>query len=108
MEHNEAGGGMKSKNVAALLFADIRRHSWIYFKASLMLLCGLLASVLLLIDHPAFRTAGLLAVAIWGFCRAYYFAFYVLEHYVDPTFRYSGLTSFLWYVAGKTSPSKKR
>jgi hypothetical protein len=83
-------------------FGDIRRHSWMYFKAVLMLVAGVLASILILIDHPALRTAALLAVAIWGFCRAYYFAFYVVERYIDPTFRFSGLTSFLWYVVKKT------
>ncbi len=84
------------------LFGDIRSHFWMYFKAFLMLVAGVMASILILIDHPAIRTAVLLAVAIWGFCRAYYFAFYVVERYVDPTFRFSGLMAFLWYVAKKT------
>jgi hypothetical protein len=86
----------------SIFWGDIRRHSWMYFKAVLMLVAGVLASILILIDHPTVRTAVLLAVAIWGFCRAYYFAFYVIEHYVDPTFRFSGLTSFLRYVAKRT------
>jgi hypothetical protein len=29
--------------------------------------------------------------------RAYYFAFYVIQHYVDPGYRFSGLFSFLRY-----------
>ena len=37
--------------------------------------------------------AALLAVSVWAFCRAYYFAFYVIERYVDPTYRFSGLGS---------------
>ena len=41
--------------------------------------------------------ASLLAVAVWSFCRAYYFAFYVLERYVDPGFKFSGLGSLLAY-----------
>lgn len=40
--------------------------------------------------------AVLLALSIWGFCRAYYFAFYVIEKYVDPEFRFSGLLSFAY------------
>jgi len=40
----------------------------------------LLASTLLLLRHPKATTALLLAVAVWGFCRAYYFAFYVIDH----------------------------
>jgi hypothetical protein len=33
------------------------------------------------------------AVAVWAFCRAYYFAFYVIERYVEPRSRYAGLAS---------------
>jgi hypothetical protein len=48
--------------------------------------------------HPDVRTALYLAVAVWGFCRAYYFAFYVIEHYIDPGFRYASLWSFITYA----------
>jgi hypothetical protein len=102
MNHNEPASDPKLQAAGNFLLSDIRSHSWLYLKAFLMLLTALLASILLLIDHPTLRTAALLAVAIWGFCRAYYFAFYVIEHYVDPTFRFSGLTSFFWYVAKRT------
>jgi hypothetical protein len=40
----------------------------------------------------------LLAMSVWCFCRAYYFAFYVIEHYVDPGFHFSGLGSFVKYI----------
>jgi hypothetical protein len=40
----------------------------------------------------------LLAIAIWAFCRAYYFAFYVVEHYADPNFRFAGLVDFVRYL----------
>ncbi len=102
MNPNDPASSAKPQVARDFLLSDIRRHSWMYFKASLMLLAALLASILLLIDHPTVRTAALLAVVIWGFCRAYYFAFYVVERYVDPKFRFSGLTSFFWYVAKKT------
>lgn len=32
-------------------------------------------------------------LAVWAFCRGYYFAFYVITAYADPRFRYSGLWS---------------
>jgi len=32
-------------------------------------------------------------VAIWAFCRGYYFAFYVITAYADPSFRHAGLWS---------------
>jgi len=67
----------------------------LYLKALLFLLTGLLASAVILLDHPSFKLAALLALAIWAFARAYYFAFYVVEHYIDPTFHYTGLIDFL-------------
>ena len=33
-----------------------------------------------------------------GVCRAYYFAFYVIERYADPSFKFSGLWSFVRYL----------
>lgn len=48
-----------------------------------MLITGLLASAVLIAEHPNFKTIVLLMVAIWGFCRAYYFAFYVIQNYID-------------------------
>ena len=64
---------------------------------------GVASSVVLFLDMPTIRTIGLLSLAIWGFCRAYYFAFYVIEHYVDAGFRFSGLVSFVAYALRKRS-----
>ena len=44
------------------------------------------------------KVAVLLAIAIWSFCRRYYFAFYVIEHYVDPGYKFAGLGSFAMYL----------
>ena len=74
---------------------------WIKFKGLLFLLLGMLAAGMLLADNFQLRTAVLLAIALWGFCRFYYFAFYVIEHYVDPGYRFSGLWSFARYLAGR-------
>jgi hypothetical protein len=43
----------------------------------------------------------LLALTIWCFARAYYFAFYVIQHYVDPGYRFAGLADFARYVLRK-------
>ena len=51
----------------------------------------------LLVRSPSWETAVLLGIAIWSFCRSYYFAFYVIEKYVDPGFRFSGLWNFFGY-----------
>jgi hypothetical protein len=77
---------------------DITNPGLLYVKGGLFVLTGLCASVLLLLEAPSFKVAALLAVAIWCFARAYYFAFYVVEHYVDPGYRFAGLWSFAQYV----------
>lgn len=64
---------------------DLTDPRWIKFKGVLFLIVGLAAALLLLI-------------AIWCFCRAYYFAFYVIEKYVEPGFRFSGLGSAVKYL----------
>ena len=70
----------------------------LYVKAVLMVAAGVLAASLLLLRDPSLTTAALIAIAVWAFCRAYYFAFYVVERYVDPGYRFSGLGSFVRYV----------
>jgi hypothetical protein len=73
---------------------DLTNPRWIKLKGILFLIIGLLSSALLLVKHPEIRTAALLGIAVWCFCRFYYFAFYVIEHYVDSSYRFSGLWSF--------------
>lgn len=77
---------------------DLTHPFWIKFKGFLFLFLGLMAAVMLVIDNPTWKDAGLLILAVWCFCRAYYFAFYVIEHYVDPAYKFSGLFSFLKYL----------
>jgi hypothetical protein len=77
---------------------DIKQPWLLFAKGGLMLVTGLIGAALLLLEHPEVRTAGLLAISIWGFCRAYYFAFYVIEHYVDPKYKFSGLIAFVRYA----------
>ena len=80
---------------------DLTDPRWIKLKGVLFLIVGLLASALLLLEAPTLRVAILLAIVVWCFCRAYYFAFYVLEKYVDPTFRFSGLWSAVKYLCSR-------
>lgn len=76
---------------------DLKSHRLIFAKGLLFLLMGVMAGGLLLADRPNLRTAALLAIAIWAFCRFYYFAFYVIEKYVDPSHRFAGLFAFVRY-----------
>jgi hypothetical protein len=80
---------------------DLTNPRWIKLKGILFLLLGLLASALLLVEAPRLKVALLLGLAVWCFCRCYYFAFYVIERYVDPTYRFSGLWSFARYWFGQ-------
>ncbi|MFN5470267.1 MAG: hypothetical protein ACK5ZC_05875 [Pirellulaceae bacterium] len=88
--------------------ADLKNPRLLYLKGCLMLATGLLAGALLLLKHPKWSTAFLLAIAIWGCCRAYYFAFYVIEHYIDSGFRYAGLIDFLQRLQRGDLPPRKR
>jgi hypothetical protein len=77
---------------------DLTDSRWIKIKGLLFLVIGVIAAVLLWLESPTWKTALLLALVIWSFCRCYYFAFYVIERYVDPQFRFSGLLAFARYL----------
>jgi hypothetical protein len=83
------------------LMQDLTSPTWIKVKGLLFLLIGIVAAALLFLDNRTWKTALLLALAIWSFCRFYYFAFYVIEKYVDPAYKFSGLFSFLKYLASR-------
>jgi len=80
---------------------DLTNPKWIKLKGLLFLLVGLLSSALLIVECPSLKIVVLLAIAIWCFCRSYYFAFYVIEHYVEPGYRFSGLWSFIAYLCAR-------
>jgi hypothetical protein len=77
---------------------DLTNPKLMYLKAALLLMIGAICSALLILEHPTLKVAALLGIAIWAFARAYYFAFYVIQHYVDPGYRFAGLWSFARYV----------
>lgn len=77
---------------------DLKKPAAIWMKGGLFLAIGIASAALLLVEVRTLRGCLLLVLSIWAFCRAYYFAFYVIEKYVDPGFRFSGLVSFLRYL----------
>jgi len=77
---------------------DLRNPKLMWLKGALFLVIGIVAAGLIWMELPNLKTGLLLVLAIWAFCRAYYFAFYVLEKYADPGFRYAGLGSILRYI----------
>jgi hypothetical protein len=85
---------------------DLTDPRWIKCKGLLFLALGLVSSLLLVLEQPSVKVGLLLALAVWCFCRAYYFAFYVIEHYVDPAYRFSGLWSFFRYLLSQRRQPK--
>ena len=85
---------------------DLTDPFWIQLKGILFLLVGLLAAVLLVLESPSLKVGVLLVISIWCFCRCYYFAFYVIQHYVDPTYHFSGLGSFVRYLLTRQPPPR--
>lgn len=77
---------------------DLKNKRTIYLKAFLFIAIGAISGGLLLAQSFAWPTAALLCLVIWSFCRVYYFAFYVIEHYVDPQFRFAGLFAASRYL----------
>ena len=85
---------------------DLTNPKLIYLKGFLFLVISFMASALLLMLHPEWVVAALLAVAVWAFARFYYFAFYVVQHYVDPGYRFAGLGSFVRYLLRRRAGGK--
>jgi hypothetical protein len=81
-----------------VVLSDLRNPRLLFLKAGLFLVLGGLAVVILLLEHPRWQVAALVAVAIWACARAYYFAFHGLEHYVDGEYRFAGLLSLARYL----------
>lgn len=80
---------------------DLTNPAWIKAKGFLFLVLGLFSATLLFFECPSLRVAALLLLVVWSFCRFYYFAFYVLERYVDSSYRFSGLISMTRYLLDK-------
>lgn len=80
----------------------------IKLKAALFLVIVIVASTLLLFRTPEISSALLPGIALWAACRSYYFVFYVLHHYVDSTFRYTGLWAVIQYLLISSGRPEKR
>ena len=87
---------------------DIKKVWLLYLKGFLFFLTGFISSLLLVLLNLNFKTIVLLLLAIWGFCRAYYFAFYVIQHYIDPNYKFSGLIDFAKYSLRKGRSNLKK
>lgn len=77
---------------------DLQDPRLMGLKAVLFLGIGALSCALILAETPTVRTGCLLALIVWSSSRAYYFAFYVVEHYVDGRYRFAGLVDFAMWL----------
>src|SRR5437763_12320734 len=89
-----------------MVMKELSNARWIKVKGFLFLIIGFIAALLIMLENRGVKTAILLVISIWCFCRFYYFAFYVIEHYVDGQYRFSGLWSFVWYLRKSKSQRK--
>lgn len=81
---------------------DLKSPAALRSKGWLFLLLGVTASGLLLWENFSFQRLALLAIAVWAFCRFYYFLFHVLEHYAGRQRPYAGLFDAMkWALTGK-------
>ena len=86
--------------------ADLKNPRVIYLKGFLFLLLAIISCGLILYEFWNPRLVLLLAIAIWSSARFYYFTFYVIEHYVDPSYKFAGLGSFVMYLfRGRSGPA---
>lgn len=83
--------------------ADLKDPRLIYAKGWMFLFGGVLAAALLFVERPTPKVLVLLAICVWCFARFYYFAFYVIEHYVDADYKFAGLWSFIRYMLRRNS-----
>ena len=74
---------------------DLKSKPLIVAKGLIFLLIIIAGSALVLMDRPSLRNAGLLLLIMWASARFYYFLFYALERYVDPSLRYAGVLALL-------------
>ena len=80
---------------------DLKSSTAIYAKGFAFLIIGATAGILVLIETASLKIGLLLAICVWAFCRFYYFAFYVIENYVDKKYRFAGLIDFARYMIGR-------
>ena len=78
--------------------ADLKNPKWMYAKAAMFVVIGVMTFGLLLLPQELWTRVMLQLLMIWAFARAYYFAFYVIEHYVDGSYKFAGLIDFLKYL----------
>jgi hypothetical protein len=87
---------------------DLKSPNVIILKGMMFLFIGIVSTGLLLVEFWSIKNLALLLLTIWGFCRFYYFAFYVIQHYVDDRYQFAGLGSFFVYLIRRIRSQQPR
>lgn len=77
---------------------ELQNVALLYLKALLFLIILLIAVLAIIVETRSFYITVLLLLAIWSAARLYYFMFYVIEKYIDPQYKFSGICAFLKYL----------
>jgi hypothetical protein len=77
---------------------DLKSPFLIHLKGWLFLLIAAMSGGLLICLTLDARIALLLGLCVWSACRFYFYAFYVIERWVDRRYRFAGLGSFIAYL----------
>ncbi len=84
------------------LMRDLTSPRVMALKAGLFVVAGVMSAGLLAIKQRSLFDAAacvlVFCIGAWCLCRAYYFAFYVIQRYCDPQFRYAGIMSAVKWV----------
>ena len=80
---------------------NLKSKQAIYLKAILFVLILILSIALNLTSEELSLRIVSILLMVWSSARIYYFMFYVIEHYVDGEFRFSGVYDFLRYILKK-------
>ena len=77
---------------------DLKDSKLMYLKGFLFLSTLIVSIILILLETFSYKIVLLLGLVVWSAARLYYFMFYVIEKYIDPTFKFSGIFSFIKYL----------
>ena len=77
---------------------DLKNPSLISLKGILFGMILVIAATYIIVCTRDWLIAAMLTLVIWSAARGYYFMFYVIERYVDPSYRFAGILDFLRYA----------
>ena len=86
---------------------DITSPVLIHPKGWLFLAILIFSIALLLFQLASWESVLLLILVVWSSARFYYYLFYVIENYIDPEYKFSGVLSALRFMTVKPAGSKE-